>query len=192
MKRSFSFSFSSTWHRSARKGPYALRPVSQQSPQGCPRNNANICLAEHRLFSTLEGGMSAASFLQSSFLRAINALMLWLVRVEKVPQPWSTSALPSCRPDVISDVLASLSASSFPLTPACPGQQIHRSLCSRRLCMAVCQSGQPIPDSTFCRRFIESVRIMTCVIRASHWDASHCIARVTASTSMIRLEVVTL
>ena len=33
---SFSFSFSSRWHRSAWKGPYALRPVSQQSPQGCP------------------------------------------------------------------------------------------------------------------------------------------------------------
>ena len=25
--------------------------------------------------------------------------------------------------------------------------------------MAVCQSGQPIPDFTFCRRFIESVRM---------------------------------
>ena len=36
--------FSSRWHRSARKGPYALHPVSQQSPQGCPRNSANICL----------------------------------------------------------------------------------------------------------------------------------------------------
>ena len=62
----FSFSFSSRWHRSARKGPYALRPVSQQSSQGCPRNSANICLVEHRSFSTLEGGMSAASFLHSS------------------------------------------------------------------------------------------------------------------------------
>ena len=56
--------------------------------------------------------------------------------------------------------------------------------------MAVCQSGQPIPDSTFCRRFIESVRMMACVIRASRWEASHCIACVTASTSMVRLEVV--
>ena len=63
-----SFSFSSRWHRSARKGPYALRPVSQQSPQGCPRNSANIGLVEHRSFSALEGGMSAASFLHSSFL----------------------------------------------------------------------------------------------------------------------------
>ena len=64
----FSFSFSSRWHRSARKGPYALRPVSQQSPQSCPRNSANICLVEHRSFSAFEGGISAASFLHSSFL----------------------------------------------------------------------------------------------------------------------------
>ena len=33
---SFGFSFSSKRHRSARKGQYALRPVSQQSPQGYP------------------------------------------------------------------------------------------------------------------------------------------------------------
>ena len=83
---SFSFSFSSRWHRSARKGPYALRPVSQQSPQGCPQNSANVCLDEHRSFSTFEGGMSNASFLHSSFLKEINAVMLWPVHVEKVPQ----------------------------------------------------------------------------------------------------------
>ena len=82
----FSFSFSSRWHHSARKGPYALRPVSQQSPRGCPRNSAHICLVEHRSFSAFEGGMSAASFLHSSFLQAVNAVMLWLVRAEKVPQ----------------------------------------------------------------------------------------------------------
>ena len=48
--------------------------------------------------------MSAASFLHSSFLQAVNAVMLWLVRAEKVPQasehlcpakPLSTSALPN-------------------------------------------------------------------------------------------------
>ena len=85
-ERSFSFSFSSRWHRSARKGPYALHPVSQQSPRGCPQNSTNICLVEHRSLSTLEGGMSAASFLHSSFLQAVNAVMFWLVCVEKVPQ----------------------------------------------------------------------------------------------------------
>ena len=55
--------------------------------------------------------------------------------------------------------------------------------------MAVCQSGQPIPGSTFCRWFIKSVRMMACVVCASHWEASHCIACITASTSMVRLEV---
>ena len=75
--RQDSFSFSWRWRRSTRKGPYALHPVSQQSPQSCPRNSANICLVEHRSFLTLEGGMSAASFLHSSFLLATNAVMLW-------------------------------------------------------------------------------------------------------------------
>ena len=79
-------SFSSRWYSSARKGPYTLRPVSQQSPQGCPRNSAYICLVEHRSFSALAGGMSAAYFLYSSFLQAITAVMLWPVHVQKVPQ----------------------------------------------------------------------------------------------------------
>ena len=35
-----------------------------------------ICLVEHRSFSTLEGRMLAASFLHSSFLQAISAVML--------------------------------------------------------------------------------------------------------------------
>ena len=82
----FSFSFSSRWHSSARKGSYALHSVSQQSPQSCPRNSASICLVEHRSFSTCDGGMSAASFLHSSFLQAINVVILWPVRAQKVPQ----------------------------------------------------------------------------------------------------------
>ena len=82
----YSFSFSTRWHHNAQKGPYALRLVSQQSPQGCPQNSANICLVEHRSFSTSEDGMSAASFLHPSFLQAINAVMLWPVHVQKVPQ----------------------------------------------------------------------------------------------------------
>ena len=80
------FSFSSRWHRNARRGPYALCIVSQQSPQGCPRNSASICLVEHRSFSTLEGGMSAASFLNSSFFQATSAVKLWPVHVQKFPQ----------------------------------------------------------------------------------------------------------
>ena len=58
--------------------------------------------------------------------------------------------------------------------------------------MSVWQSGQPIPESTFCKRFIEPVRMMACVNYVSVISgASHCIACVTASTSLVRLEVVT-
>ena len=63
----------------------------------------------------------------------------------------------------------------------------NRSLCSRRLCMGVCKSGQPIPYFTFSSRFNEFVRMMACVVCASHWEAGHFIVRVTASASMIRL-----
>ena len=159
------------------------------------------------------GGMSAAFFLKSSFLQATSAVMLWPVHGQKDPQAsehlcpakLQTRSVICCACQSIcpfiptdsgvprSAVLASLSARSFPLTPACPGQQIYESFCSRRLCMAVCHLGQPIPDSTFCSRFIEFVRMMACVICAPLWQASsHCIARVTASTSMVRMEVVTL
>ena len=119
VRYSFSFSFSSRWHHSARKGPYALRPVSQQSPQGCPRNSANICLAEHRSLSTLEGGMSAASFLHSSFLQAVSAVMLWLVRVEKVPQ--ASEHLCPAKLQTRCDICCACQ-SICPFIPACPGQ----------------------------------------------------------------------
>ena len=36
------------------------------------------------------------------------------------------------------------------------------------------------------------MRMMACVICASGWKANHCIACVTASTSMVRLEVMAL
>ena len=50
--------------------------------------------------------------------------MLWcsgLSMFREFLKPRSTSTQPSCRPDVISAVLASLSARSFSLTLACPG-----------------------------------------------------------------------
>ena len=36
-----------------------------QSPEACSQNSTNVDLEEHRSFLTLEGGMSAASFLHS-------------------------------------------------------------------------------------------------------------------------------
>ena len=76
-----------SWQRRAWKSPYVLCPVSQQYPQHCPQTSANVCLAEHWLFLATEDGISATSFLHSSFLQAISAVMLWPVCVQKVPLP---------------------------------------------------------------------------------------------------------
>ena len=87
----------------------------QQSPQGCPCNSANLCLVEHRSHPTLECGMLAASFLPLSF-RQLVLLCFGLSMFWKFLKPISTSALSNCRPDLMSAVLASLYAHSFPLT----------------------------------------------------------------------------
>ena len=97
----FSFSFHSRWHLGSRKGPYALRPVLQQSLQGCPRNSAKGCLVEHRSFPTSERGMSDACYFHLSFvlfcfvclfvclfafLQVISAVILWPLHAQKIPQ----------------------------------------------------------------------------------------------------------
>ena len=71
---SFRFNFPSRWYRRALRCLHALRHVSEESPQGCPRNSANIILAERRAFPTSESGTSAAYFLHSSFLQTITVL----------------------------------------------------------------------------------------------------------------------
>ena len=89
-----------------------LNSLSKASLKTVP--SANICLVEGRSFPTLEGGMSAVpsstpfSFRQS--MLSCSGLSI------KFLKPLSTSAQPSCRPDVISAMLASLFAGS------CPGQ----------------------------------------------------------------------
>ena len=77
----FSFSFSSRWHCSARK----VHTLSTPSVCSFPKVGLET-VVEHRSFSTLEGGMPAASFLRSFFLQAISAVMFWPVHVQKVPQ----------------------------------------------------------------------------------------------------------
>ena len=165
---SFSFSFSSRWHRSSRKGPYALRPVFQQPPQGCPRNSVNICLVDHRSFSTLKGGMSAVSFLHSSFLQAINAVMLWPVHVQKVPQ--ASEHLCPAKLQARCDICCACQSICpfIPTDSGCAQDSISTEVFVAEDCGWLWASrGQPIPDSTFCSRFIESMRMTACVICAS-------------------------
>ena len=67
---------------------YSSFSSAQVVSQMFPSNSTNICLVEHRSFPTSEDGMSAASFLHSSFdlSKAINAVMPWLFHTSKVPQ----------------------------------------------------------------------------------------------------------
>ena len=150
-----SFSFSSRWHRRAWKGPYALRPVSQQSPQGCLRNRAKICLVEHRSFSALEGGMSAASFLHSSFLQVISAAMLWPVHVQKVPQ--ASEHLCPEKLQTRCDICCACQ-SIFPSIPiwvctfGCLTSQQHASVSQVRICSekcTCCLAETEVADQTF-------------------------------------------
>ena len=114
--------FSSRWHCSARKGPYTLRPISQQSPQGGRRNSAKVCLTEHRSFPTSEGGMPVPSFLHFSFLQAVSPVMLWSVYVQKVPQALEHLCLAELQTRSDISVLTSLSARSvyLPVQSICP------------------------------------------------------------------------
>ena len=112
----WSFTFCSRCHHSARKGPYTLCLFSKQSPQSCPQNSANSGVIEYRSFLTWEGGMLAASILLSFSLQAISAVMLWPVHVQKILQASEHLCPSNSSPDM-------LSSHSFPLTPACPWQR---------------------------------------------------------------------
>ena len=85
-KRKFQFQFHLKMASLHSESPICAPPRLSAVSQGCPRNSANICLVEYRSFSTVEDGMSAASFLHSSFIQAISAVMLWPVHVQKVHQ----------------------------------------------------------------------------------------------------------
>ena len=86
---------------------------------------------------------------------------------------------------------ASLSAGSFPFTPACAGQYTHRSFGRWMPTFDTLYSGLPIPLFTFCSKLIESVKMMTFVVRLSPLEAIQRRAWLTASTSVVKLEVET-
>ena len=84
--------------RSTRKCPYTLRTVSRRSPQRRHWNNISAGLIEHRSFPISWGGTSAAFFLHSPVLQAINAGLFFLGKFLK---PLSTSAPSSFTPAVM-------------------------------------------------------------------------------------------
>ena len=160
---SFGFSFCSRCHYSAWKGPYALRPVSQQVS---PRLSSKQCqcLFELRSFPTSEGGMSAASFLHSSRLQAVSAVMLWPVHVQKVPQA-SERLCPATLQTRCDICCACQSICTFIPTDSGVSRTVdpQNSLQSKTMhgCVAV---GAVHSRLHLCSRLIESVKVILCVI----------------------------
>ena len=117
-----SFSFSLRWHLNAREVPYALHvpPLSRL------RKAALETVPKLVWLNTDRSRPRKVECRPLSFSTPLSSRrsMLWCsgpFMFRKFLKPRSTFALPSCRPDVISAVHASLSARSFSHTPACPG-----------------------------------------------------------------------
>ena len=175
-----SFSFSSRWHHSAQESPYALHPISQQSPppppppKGYPQNSANICLVEQRLFPTSDGGMPATSFLHSSFLQAISAVMLWPFHVQKVRQA-SEHLCPAKLQTRCDICCAYQSICSFIPTDSREPRTIDPQKYLKSNTVYGCV---PVAAAHSRLHLIQdkSVRMMACVFCASCWEVSYCIA----------------
>ena len=120
-------------------------------------------------------------FLRLRLLQAIDSVMSLALCPQVLPQ--ATQHFRSSETKAACDgwMPASLSAPSFPLTPACPGQYTHRILRRWMSNIDTCQSGLPIPLFTFCSRLIESVRIMACVVWLSPPEVMQRSAWATAS-----------
>ena len=116
------------------------------------------------------------------FLQAINAVMLWPVHDQKVPQ--ASEHLCPTRVHIRCNVCCACQ-SVCPFIPTEFGvprtADPQKSLQPKTVhgCVPVGAA-----HSKLCRRFIESGRMMAGVICASRWEASHCIVPVTASTSL--------
>ena len=70
-------------------------------------------------------------------------------------------------------------------------QSIHRSFRRQMSTIDTFHPGRSIPFFTFCSKLIKSVRMMACVVRLSPLEAIQWRAWVTASSSIVKLEVET-
>ena len=123
--------------------------------------------------SSFQGRSSSASSFHTSLLQAVAGVMslaLCPQVVSQAPQHFTDLPLRS-KPLVRA---ASLSARSFPFTPACPGQYTHSGVFEGHVdqCRPLVhstESGLPIHFSLFVASpLTESVRMMACVVRLSH------------------------
>ena len=135
--------------------------------------------------------MSATSFLHSSFLQAISAVMLWPVHVQKVPQ--ASEHLCPAWLQTRCDICCACQ-STCPFIPTDPGvpRAVDKQKYLQPKTVLGCVPVRAAHSGLHLLQQVESVTMMACEICVSYWEASHCIACVTVSTSRVRLEVVTL
>ena len=137
--------------------------LSQKFPQHC--------LNDYGPLLSYQGRSSSTSSFHTSLLQVINGVMSLALCSKIVSQVPQQLTLPRCKPLVMVALPASLSAWSFPFTPACPGRYIHRSFERWMSVIDTFQSGLPIPLFDFCSKFIESVRMTACVVWLSPLEA---------------------
>ena len=118
-----------------------------------------VWLIDDGPFSSSQGTSFSSSSFYASFLQAIGGVMSLALCPQAVSQAPHTSDLLRHKLPVMVALPASLSARSFPLTPACPGQYTHRLFLRWMSNMPVWAS-----HSIFCSRLIESVRMIACVV----------------------------
>ena len=173
--------------------PYALHPVCQTFLQRHLWNSFNVRLIDDGPLSSFQGRSSSALL----FTRLSPPGDRWCNDLGFVParsvlsSSLNTSDLLRRKPLVRIALPASLSAPSFTFTPACPVQHTNSSFRRWMSTTDTFQSGFPIPLFTLCSKLIESVRMMTCVVRLSPLEAIQRRAWVIASTSIVKLEVET-
>ena len=148
----WSVQFNSRWYLCARKSPYALHSVSQKFPQRFLWNGFNVRLIDDGPLSSFQERSSSTSSFHASLLQVIDVVMslaLCPQVMSQVPQHFRSSEKQATCGGCFA---ASLSARSFPFTPACPGQYscTHRSFWRWMLTVDTFQSGLPIPLFTFC------------------------------------------
>ena len=164
--------FAHVGNRSVQRDPHTLRPVSPRSPKGCSQNSryTNVGLVEQRSFQTRRRLLSFSTHLSS------RRSMLWysgLSMVRKLVKSLSTPPQPSCRPDVMSAVLAVCLWLQH-------GQSGRFTVVSASEDCTWLRFGEGNPSQTplVCSRFIESGRLMAVVICVSLWETSQCAAYV--------------
>ena len=116
---------------------------SHMFPQPCHLNGSNVRLTDDGPLLSFQGRSSSASSFHASLLQAISGVMFLALCLQVVSQASQHFRSSEKQATCESCFARSLSARSFPFTPACPGQYTHRSFRRWMSTIDTFQSGLP-------------------------------------------------